>query len=68
MADEYGLPQPDCAEDWQQFMLGMFDIMEEASNLTAAPEGIRLLGEAREVFKKEFARKFPGYGKGRAVW
>lgn len=67
MADEYGVPLPDSPEDWQQFMLGLFDLIEEASNLNAAPEGIYLLGQAREVFKREFAHKFPGYGKGRAV-
>lgn len=67
MADDYGVPQPDCAEDWQSFMLGMFDMIEEASNLGAAPEGIELLGQARDVFKQEFALRFPGHGKGRAV-
>jgi hypothetical protein len=68
MADEYGVPQPECAEDWQQFMLGIFDIIEMATNVGADANGVRLLSEAREVFKGEFARRFPGYGKGRAVW
>jgi hypothetical protein len=68
MPDEYGLPQPDNPEDWQQFMLGVFDTIEEANNVGAPEAGIRLLSQAREIFKAEFQRKFPGHGKGRAVW
>ena len=49
-------------------MLSVFDIIENASDLKAPPEGVRLMGEAREAFKEEFARRFPGFGKGRAVW
>ena len=68
MADEFGIPQPDCAEDWQHFMLGKFDVMEEASNPKATSEAVRLLEEAREVVEEEFGRRFPGFGKGLAVW
>ena len=68
MADEYGVTQPDSAEDYQQFMLGLFDLIADAGDGCYAPEGIRLLKDAREVFLKEFEERFPGYGKGRAVW
>ena len=44
MADEFGIPQPDCAENRQHFMLGMFDVMEEASNLKTASEAVRPVG------------------------
>ncbi len=68
MPDEYGISQPNDPEDWQQFLLRVFDTIEEANQLDAPQDGIRLLNQARDVFKEEFARKFPGYGKGRAVW
>jgi hypothetical protein len=68
MADEYGVPQPDCAEDYQQFMLRLFDLMTHAKEAEYAPDGIQLLSNARLIFIDEFERKFPGYGKGRAVW
>ena len=67
MVDEYGVPQPTSGDDWQQFMLGLFDTIEQASDLGASAEGIKLLGQAREVFKQELAVKFPGHGTGRAT-
>ena len=50
MPDEYGLPQPDNPEDWQHFMLRVFDTIEEATNLGAPQDGIRVLSQAREIF------------------
>jgi hypothetical protein len=68
MPDEFGGSRPDDPEDWQQFMLGMFDLIEEARSIEVSESALDLLEEARQHLLTEFERKFPGYGKGRAVW
>jgi len=68
MADQYGVPQPGCAEDYQQFMLGLYDLIEDAKDGSYSSDGIKALIDARSTFLREFETSFPGYGKGRAVW
>ena len=68
MPDEFGVPQPGNAEDYQQFMLGLHDLIAEAADLQARPDAIQMLADARLLFIEEFGAKHPGYGKGRAVW
>lgn len=58
----------DPAEGAQQFMLGMFDLLDEAELAGFPPELIWRLNEVRLLFVDDFERRFPGYGKGRAVW
>jgi hypothetical protein len=58
----------DPAEAYQQFMLGLFDVEEEARELGYSKEALARLHEARLIFIAEFKNKFPGYGKGRAIW
>jgi hypothetical protein len=65
--DKYGR-YIDPAEAYQQFMLKLFDVEEEARELAYSKEALARLHEARLVFLAEFKEKFPGYGKGRAVW
>lgn len=65
--DEFGRPV-DLAEAQQQVMLGLYDIQFEAGVSDFSPELIALLKEVRVKFMDEFERRFPGYGKGRAVW
>ncbi|HEX3863139.1 MAG TPA: hypothetical protein VHY35_15745 [Stellaceae bacterium] len=68
MADEYGVPQPESADDFQSFMLDLHDLRSHAQEAGYSEEGIELLTKARLIFIDEFERKFPGHGKGRAVW
>jgi hypothetical protein len=49
-------------------MLGLFDVEEEARELGYSKEALARLHEARLLFIAEFKNKFPGYGKGRAIW
>lgn len=65
--DKYGR-YIDPAEAYQQFLLKLFDVEEEARELAYSKEALARLHEARLVFLAEFKHKFPGYGKGRAVW
>lgn len=58
----------DPAERYQQFMLAIFDLLAEAGDEGYSPEAGGKLAEARLLFMDEFEAKFPGYGKGRAVW
>ena len=67
MPDEYGVPQPGNAEDYQQFMLGLYDTIEAAGNLHACPDAIEMLKKARRMFLDDFEAKHPGYGRGRAI-
>jgi len=65
--DKYGrLADP--GEAYQEFMLRLYDIEEEARELGCSNEGIARLHEARLTFLAEFKSKFPDYGKGRAIW
>lgn len=68
MPDEYGVLRSDDPQDYQQFMLGLYDIIEDARNLHARADAIKLLEEARSMLINDFETKHPGYGKGRAVW
>jgi hypothetical protein len=43
-------------------------VEEEARELAHPKEALARLHEARLVLLAEFKEKFPGYGKGRAVW
>jgi hypothetical protein len=65
--DKYGR-YIDPAEAYQHFMLGLFDVEEEARELGYSKEALARLNEARLMFMAEFKSKFPGYGKGRAIW
>jgi hypothetical protein len=65
--DQYGrLTDP--GEAYQEFMLGLYDMEAEAQEAGYAKEACALLHEARLMFLVEFKNKFPGYGKGRAIW
>jgi hypothetical protein len=65
--DKYGC-LIDPAEAYQQFMLGLFDMEAEAREADYSQEAIARLHEARLMFMGEFKNKFPGHGKGRAIW
>lgn len=65
--DEYGFPV-DPAERMQQGMLGLYDLMDEAGMADFLAEIIGELNIVRLKFMDEFEARFPGYGKGRAVW
>ncbi|HEY9554889.1 hypothetical protein, partial [Allosphingosinicella sp.] len=65
--DEYGLPV-DPAERMQQVMLCLYDLMDEAGMADFPAELIGELNIVRLKFMDEFEARFPGYGKGRAVW
>ena len=65
--DAYGVPM-EPAERMQQVMLALFDLLDEADQ-ASFPKG--LIGEldiVRLRFMDEFEQRYPGYGKGRAVW
>ena len=65
--DQYGR-FVDPAEAFQQFMLGLYDLEDEARESGCSNTALLKLHEARLLFLAEFEAKFPGYGKGRAVW
>ena len=65
--DKYGC-YVDPAEAYQQFMLSLFDVEEQARELGYSREALARLHEARLMFLIEFKNKFPGHGKGRAIW
>ena len=58
----------DPGEAYQEFMLGMYDIEEQAREIGCSKEAIAHLHTARLMFLAEFKEKFPGHGKGRAIW
>ncbi len=65
--DKYGFPvEP--AERMQQVMLGLHDLLDEAGMADFPAELIAELNSVRLKFMDEFETRFPGYGKGRAVW
>ena len=68
MPDECGVARRNDPEDWQDFMLGVFDLIATARDIEANDEAVDLLEQARQMLIAEFQRRFPGYGKGRAVW
>ena len=65
--DPYGVPT-DAAERMQQVMLGLFDLLDEAGQADFSPALLGDLNALRLRFMDEFERKFPSYGKGRALW
>ena len=68
MPYSHGVPQPGDAEDYQQFMLALYDLMEAARDIHACPDGIEMLKKARMLLLDDFQAKHPGYGRGRAIW
>jgi hypothetical protein len=64
--DEYGVPI-DPAERMQQVMLALFDVMDDADLADFPRELLEELNHVRLQFLDEFERRYPGYGKGRAV-
>lgn len=65
--DKWGFPvEP--AERMQQVMLRLYDLMDEASMAGFPAHLISELNQSRLKFMNEFEDRFPGYGKGRAVW
>jgi hypothetical protein len=58
----------DPAERYQQFMLGLHDMLADAGDYGYSEEACARLAEARLLFMDEFENRHPGYGKGRAVW
>jgi hypothetical protein len=65
--DKYGLAV-DPAERMQEVMLGLYDLRDEAGLAEFSGDLIDDLNQVRLKFLDEFERRFPGYGKGRAVW
>jgi hypothetical protein len=65
--DEYGVPS-DPAERMQQVMLGLFDLLDEAREADFPDTLIGELNNVRLRLMDEFERRYPGYGKGRALW
>jgi len=51
----------------QQVMLGLYDLIDEAGQADFSSELLADLNGVRLRFLDEFERRFPGYGKGRAV-
>jgi hypothetical protein len=49
-------------------MLGLYDIEEQACEIGCSKDAVARLHEARLMFLAEFKEKFPGHGKGRAIW
>jgi hypothetical protein len=58
----------DPAEWQQQFMLGLHDLWSDAAEAGFPDELVDELNQLRLRFMDEFEKRFPGYGKGRAVW
>lgn len=58
----------DPAERYQEFMLGLHDMLADAGDYGYSPDACRMLAAARLAFMDEFEARHPGYGKGRAVW
>jgi hypothetical protein len=65
--DVYGVPV-DPAERMQQVMLGLYDLMDEAGQAGFSDDLIGELNLVRRRFMDQFEDRYPGYGKGRAVW
>lgn len=58
----------DPAERMQQVMLALFDLLDEAGQADFPDALIGELNGVRLRFMDEFERRYPGYGKGRALW
>jgi hypothetical protein len=58
----------DPAEWQQQFMLGLHDLWSDAAEAEFPSDLIDELNQIRLRFMDEFEKRFPGYGKGRAIW
>lgn len=58
----------DPAEASQHFMLRLFDLADEGDLAGFSPELIARLHEVPVLFVDEYERRFPRYGKGRAIW
>ena len=65
--DQYGT-LVDPAEAYEEFLVGLHDILAETDHINAAPGAIAKLRETRSMFIADFKAKFPGRGRGRAVW
>jgi hypothetical protein len=65
--DKYGV-LVDPGEQYQEFMLGLYDTEALASELGYSVAALALLHQARLKFLEEFEAKHPGYGLGRAIW
>lgn len=65
--DRYGI-LVDPAEQYQEFMLGIYDTEALARELGYSKQAVTLLRQARIAFLEEFKSKHPGYGTGRAIW
>jgi hypothetical protein len=65
--DKLGFPI-DPAERMQQVMLGLYDLLDEAHLAQFSPDLLSQLNQLRLRFMDEFEQRFPGHGKGRAVW
>jgi hypothetical protein len=65
--DKYGR-SIDPAERMQQVMLGLFDLLDEAREADFPTHLIGELDQLRLKFMDEFERRFPDFGKGRALW
>ncbi|TCP67046.1 hypothetical protein [Sphingomonas sp. PP-CE-1G-424] len=62
--DDYGV-SVEAAERMQQVMLSL---LYEAGQAKFPHDLVGDLNAVRLCFVDEFERKFPGYGKGRAIW
>jgi hypothetical protein len=65
--DKWGFPI-DPAERMQRVMLGLYDLLDEPGMADFSPDLLSQLNQLRLKFMDEFEQRFPGYGKGRAVW
>jgi hypothetical protein len=59
MADEYGVPEPNCAEDYEKFLRTLEVSGDVAIELHADGRGVDLLRQAFFIFEDEFRRRFP---------
>jgi len=58
----------DPAEWQQEFMLGLHDLCSDAGESEFSSELVNELNLLRHRFIDEFESRFPGHGKGRAIW
>jgi len=58
----------DPGEEYQEFMLRLFDLEAEMGDAGCSKTALARLHESRLMFMDEFEAKYPGYGKGRALW
>jgi hypothetical protein len=65
--DRYGI-LVDPAEQYQEFMLELYDIEALAEELGYSKDAREILHKARLMFLNEFKARHPGFGKGRAIW